>query len=796
MNLLGCALTLFLFVVPIVNGNVIGLDFGSDSMKVAIVQPGTPLEIVSNFQSKRKTPTMISFYKGERLLGSDANAIMGRKPDLTFAKVNRMLGRAINHPLVDEITKKQYFPYNIYTNDTSNATCLKVEDTYYSPEELIAMMMQHAKDMTTNFGGHVIKDCVITVPSSFTQHERTALYTAAEIADLRVLTLIEENTAAALHYGIDRAHTYDTPNTVIYYNMGANSVQVSIVTYSSYVVKEGGKNKTIGQLEVVGKAWDDSLGGFHFDVKLAELLANKFNAIWNKKNHKGDVKLFSRPMTRLRLEATKVKEVLSANNAYPIKAEQLHDNIDLITDVTRLEFEDACDDLFSRLTVPIDKALAMANLSLANIQAVELLGGGLRIPKVKKILDDYFKPSNLELGQHLNGDDAMALGAAFRAANLSTAFRVRKVGLTDLTPFGVSIRLNTLPSDGVANNGFFGLFKGKIESVNENDKDVWQKETSLYEAFSSVPSKAKVVAFPYDKDILCRLEYSNDQQLPIGTDNLIAVYNITGIESFAKESESKGLGTPKVHLSFLLDGNGIVSLTKAEVTVELPLEPEIIEDQIDVNATVEANKSQEGVDTDKDQNTGSNNDTVESGGSNSDASTESTNSNNDKESKSKKVKKDKKKKDNILRRTLTVVENLDATNPTHWSPSMIQESKSRLRILQLADDARKAKEAAMNELETYIYHVKNKLNDDENSLKVVSTEEQRTNVLTIASQLADWLDEEGNKATVKEFKSKQNELKLQAEPIFKRYSEIKDRSTAVNNGSISFIFIACINILT
>jgi hypoxia up-regulated 1 len=127
---------------------------------------------------------------------------------------------------------------------------------------------------------------------------------------------------------------------------------------------------------------------------------------------------------------------------------------------------------------------------------------------------------------------------------------------------------------------------------------------------------------------------------------------------------------------------------------------------------------------------------------------------------------------------------------------MIQESKSRLRILQLADDARKAKEAAMNELETYIYHVKNKLNDDENALKAVSTEEQRTNVLTVASQLADWLDEEGNKATVKEFKSKQNELKLQAEPIFKRYSEIKDRSTAVNNGSISFIFIACINILT
>lgn len=201
------ALGVLLASLVVTNGNVIGLDFGSDSMKVAIVKPGNPLEIVTNFQSKRKTQTMITFYKGERMLGSDAMAIMGRKPELTFAKANRMLGRTVDHPLVQEITKKQFFPYKIYANETTGNTCIQVDDiesTYYTPEELIAMMMQHAKDMTAAFGGNVIKDCVITVPSSFTQHERRALYTAADIADLRVLSLIEENTAAALHYGIDR----------------------------------------------------------------------------------------------------------------------------------------------------------------------------------------------------------------------------------------------------------------------------------------------------------------------------------------------------------------------------------------------------------------------------------------------------------------------------------------------------------------------------------------------------------------------------------------------------------------
>lgn len=168
-------ITLLATLWPSTRANVIGLDFGSDSMKVALVQPGAPLEIVTNFQSKRKTPTCISFYRGERMFGSDATALMARKPDLTFAKIYRALGKIAEHHLVKEL-KDQFFPYEIYNNETSGQTCIKQEETFYTPEELIAMMMQHAKDMTANYGGKQIKDCVITVPSHFTQHERRALY--------------------------------------------------------------------------------------------------------------------------------------------------------------------------------------------------------------------------------------------------------------------------------------------------------------------------------------------------------------------------------------------------------------------------------------------------------------------------------------------------------------------------------------------------------------------------------------------------------------------------------------------
>jgi hypoxia up-regulated 1 len=261
---------------------VIGLDFGSDTMKVALVQPGAPLEIVTNFQSKRKTPTVISFYRGERMFGSDATALMARKPDLTFAKVYRMIGKDSTHPSIQEITDKHHYPYKIYSNETmSSATCIKQEETFYTPEELMAMLMSHAKEMTANYGGKQIKDCVITVPSHFTQHERRALYSAADIAHLRVLSLIEENTAAALHYGIDRV--FDKPHTILYYNMGASSIQVSIVTYTSYQSKEAGKSKTVGQFEVVGKGWDAHLGGFNFDIAITDMLASAFQKIWEKK---------------------------------------------------------------------------------------------------------------------------------------------------------------------------------------------------------------------------------------------------------------------------------------------------------------------------------------------------------------------------------------------------------------------------------------------------------------------------------------------------------------------------------
>jgi hypoxia up-regulated 1 len=290
---------------------------------------------VTNFQSKRRTANNIAFYQGERLYGSDAYALMARKPDVVFSKFFRMIGKSASNPRVTELTK-QYFPYEFYTNESSMLLRLPAGDTSYSPEELLAMMMTHIKDITKDYIGSATKDCVITVPASFTQHERHALLTAAEIADFNVLSLIDENTAAALHFGIDRV--FEEPHNVLFYNMGSGSIQVTIATYSAFLSKDGSKNKTNSQFQVVGKAWDEEIGGFNFDLILAEILADRFNANWHKKKNGAgkDIRDFNRPMTRLRMDALKIREILSANNEYPYKVEQLHADVDLSTKVKSL----------------------------------------------------------------------------------------------------------------------------------------------------------------------------------------------------------------------------------------------------------------------------------------------------------------------------------------------------------------------------------------------------------------------------------------------------------------------------
>lgn len=452
---------------------------------------------------------------------------------------------------------------------------MHIDGRTFTPEELVAMVLTHAKDITNAFGvpGEV-KDCVLTVPSFYTQHERRALLDAAALADLNVLALIDENTAAGLHYGIDRIE--DEPRNILFYNMGASALQVSIMQFYSYERKESkyAKGKKVGAFQVLGKGWDASVGGEAFDARIVNFMADEFNEIWDKKRNDGkkqDVRKYPRAMAKLRVQANKVKQVLSANMDVPIFIDALHDDVNYASHMSRATFEELCHDLLERSIVPISHALKAANMTLADIHGVELIGGGMRVPKVQENIQRALG-DGLELGMHINSDESMALGAAFHGANVSTAFKVRHVGMTDINPFPVSVSLENLESE--EKGGLFG--KGK---KNNGGEEEWTKEATIFKANGKIGIK-KTIAFTHDRDVDCTVKYESDEFLPEGTNEIIEKYNITGVEKFAKEMEAKGLGKPKVSLQFELSSSGIINLSKAEAAVE---ETYIVTEEVEVD---------------------------------------------------------------------------------------------------------------------------------------------------------------------------------------------------------------------
>ncbi|GMI28673.1 hypothetical protein TeGR_g261, partial [Tetraparma gracilis] len=496
--LLACGLALALAQASA--NSIMGIDLGTSTFKTGLVKRGSPLSIVTNLHSKRKTEQMVLFDQGSRFFGADASSLQARKPLACPSMLSALLGRGAEHPSVQDLRSKAY-PVPFAFNGTSRGLSVSLDPTPgragskigdYTPEELTAMVLSHARDITREFtsDGKAVKDplpkdAVLTVPAFATHHERSSLLVAADLAGLNVLALVEETTAAALHYGMDKVVPAGEEETVLFYNLGATSLQVAVARYFSYEVREGGKNRTVGSFEVVGKAWDATLGGSAFDDAIVGRLADEFNEQWRKKDKEAkdkDVRDFPRAMVKLRVQATKTKEVLSANTNTPIFIENLHADVDFKSSLSREEFERLSEPLFARAAVPVAKALEVAGLGISDVTAIELIGGGMRVPKVQSTL--ALAVGDLELGLHINSDESMALGAAFHGANISTAFRVRKVGMTDMTLFPVGVRLSDMEEEGGGGGLLGGLFKkkdGKKEDGEEEEEE-WSKQATIFKA--------------------------------------------------------------------------------------------------------------------------------------------------------------------------------------------------------------------------------------------------------------------------------------------------------------------------
>lgn len=757
----------------IVAKTILGVDLGSLYMKVALVQRNSPLEIVTNLHSKRKTEQMVLFDAGTRFYGADADSLLARKPHLTPQSMSIFLGRSADHPTV-QVLAERHFPITPTYNETRSGVCLIVDGQPFTPEELVAMVLTHAKDITNAYGVQgEVKDCVLTVPSFYTQHERRALLDAAALADLNVLALIDENTAAGLHYGIDRVE--ETPRNILFYNMGASALQVSVMQFYSYDRKESkySKPKRVGAFQVLGKAWDSSLGGIAFDARIVDHMADEFNEIWNKKRNDGqvkDVRNYPRSMSKLRIQANKVKHVLSANTDVPIFIDALHDDTHYQSHMSRATFEEICHDLLERSSVPITNALKAANLTLDDINGIELIGGGMRVPKIQETIQ-HVLGDKLELGMHINSDESMALGAAFHGANISTAFKVRHVGMTDINPFPIAVSFSEL-----------GEESGK--------DDAWSKHATIFKANGKVGVK-KTIAFTQEKDIQCDLFYEDSEYIPKGTEPSIEKYSVSGVAEFAKEMAEKGLGSPKVSLQFELSTSGLVKLVKAEAAVEevytVTEEIEVDEDKPDEKVEeVSSEESKEGA---KDTSTAEGDSTSAAEAQEGEKKDETVEAKEDasegakgaeeEKPKKKKVSVEKEKK-RMHKRTLSVTSyHIGAVKP--YSDDIMAESRAKLQELARVDKERMMLEEIRNSYESYIYLIKNKLADFEDEIAAVTTQEQRDALLKSASEAEDWMYDEGYDADLETYTKKYEELSAPAEKVFFRMKEVTARADAIKD---------------
>jgi len=548
-----CQLLLILCVLHTSQGAVLGIDFGTNFAKVSVVAPGKAFQIVIDPSSKRKIPTIVGFDNGERRFGNAANSLVTKRPTETFGYMHRLLGKSIDTPVIEEI-KKLYFPYEFVSDDNRNTIRVKMGEQTFSVEEIVAMYLKHIQEAAVKYleSKTPVRDCVITVPDFYSTKERRALLDAAGLAGLNVLSVINENSAAALSYGINYDYKINETKKFIFYNMGSTSTKVTVVEYSAFnKTLKRKKSKAMGMVKVLGSSWDEFLGGNDFDMVIVEELKRVAEEDFN-------AKLTSRSMGRLRIAAEKTKRVLNTLREHIVRITSLWEDEDFKYTMTRELLYKNAEKLFQRAILPLDEVLKKTDLKKSEIEGIVLMGGSSRIQKLQELLQDWFDPEGKrELLKNLNTDEAAAVGAAFRAANMSTAFRIRQIGFLDRgIPTGVNAKLYNFEDYEAAENGGPSLEDAEFS-----------KRATIFKPNTQF-KKRKVVHFKHSKSLFVSLFHADDSRLPVGTQPPLDNYNISGVERAIEEYSQKNVTdtVPKLSLSFSVDDTGIIRVSKATAT--------------------------------------------------------------------------------------------------------------------------------------------------------------------------------------------------------------------------------------